>query len=62
MNREPLPVVLQRRASLELETIDQCWRTNRTLAPDLFLDELERVLQAVALLPGLGPPAKNVRL
>jgi plasmid stabilization system protein ParE len=62
MNREPLPVDLQRRASLEIETIDHWWRTNRASAPDLFLDELERVLQAVALLPGLGAPARNARL
>ena len=55
-------LVFQRRASLEVETIDAWWQTNRTSAPELFLVELERVLDAVALLPELGVPAKNTRL
>jgi plasmid stabilization system protein ParE len=62
MTREPLPIVFQLRASLEVETIDAWWRTNRTSAPELFLVELERVLEAVALLPELGTPAKSTRL
>jgi plasmid stabilization system protein ParE len=62
MTPEPLPIVFQRRASLEAETINAWWRTNRSSAPDLFVVELERVLQAVALLPELGAPARNTRL
>lgn len=62
MTREPLPVVFQRRASLEVETIDAWWRTNRTSASELFLNELEGVLQAVALLPKLGAPARSPRI
>lgn len=62
MTQESLPIVFERRASLEAETIDAWWRTNRASAPDLFLAELERALQAVALLPELGELAKNSRI
>jgi plasmid stabilization system protein ParE len=62
MKRDPLPLVFQRRASVELEAIDAWWRTNRTAVPELFLDELERVLAAVALLPDLGTRARDTRL
>lgn len=62
MTREPLPIVFEHRASLEVETIDTWWQTNRTATPDLFLMELERMLQAIALLPELGAPARNTRV
>lgn len=62
MTLAPLTIVFVRRASLEVETIDTWWRTNRTSAPELFVNELEQVLQAVALLPDLGAPAKSKRL
>ena len=62
MTRAALPIVLERRASLEIETIDAWWRTNRTAAPDAFLNELERVLEAVALLPKLGATSKSMRV
>lgn len=62
MTRDPLRVVLQRRAGLEIATIDAWWRTNRSSSPDGFLSELEAVLQALALLPNLGPPARSTRI
>ena len=62
MTREPLPIVFEPRAKLEVETIDAWWRTNRESAPDLFLEELERALAAVALLPAIGAPARNRRI
>jgi plasmid stabilization system protein ParE len=62
MNREPLPIVFEHRASLEIEAADAWWRTNRTAAPDLFLTEFERILQAVSLLPELGAPARSARI
>ena len=62
MTREPLPVAFQHRASLEVATIDAWWRANRSSAQDLFLTELERTLEAVALLPSLGAPAKSKRI
>jgi plasmid stabilization system protein ParE len=45
---EPLTVVFQRRATREIEEIDEWWRANRPSAPDLFITELERMLAAVA--------------
>ena len=54
MTRAALPIVLERRASLEIEAIDSWWRTNRTAVPDAFLSELE--------LPELGVPARSTRL
>ena len=62
MTGELLPIVFEHRASLEIETIDTWWRTNRTTTPDLFLMELERILQAIALLPELGVPARSARI
>lgn len=62
MTRDPLPIVFQSRARLEVETIDTWWRTNRAAAPSVFLIEFERALEAIALLPKLGPPAKNARI
>ncbi len=41
MTLAPLPIVFERRASLEVETIDAWWRSNRASAPELFLLELE---------------------
>ena len=51
---EPLVVVLQRRATREIEDIDAWWRQNRPASPDLFLAELESILAATALMPALG--------
>jgi len=59
--KEPLALVLQRRATREIEEIDEWWRANRPSAPDLFLVELERMLSAVVLMPTLGAPAKSKR-
>lgn len=62
MTREPLAIVFERRANLEIETIDAWWRTNRPSAPDLFMEELERVLDALAILPDLGASATDARI
>jgi len=59
---EPLAVVFQRRATREIEAVDEWWRANRPAAADLFLTELERMLAAVALMPNLGSPAASARL
>lgn len=62
MTRAPLPIVFQNRASSDVEAVGAWWRVNRTSAPDMFEVELKRVLQAVALLPDLGAPARDTRL
>ena len=59
---QPLRIVFQRRASQDVERIDAWCQANQTSAPDLFLRELERVLDAIALLPHLGALAKHSRL
>jgi plasmid stabilization system protein ParE len=59
--KEPLGVALQRRAEREIEEIDAWWRKNRPAAPDLFVVELEGMLEVVALMPSLGAPAKSER-
>jgi hypothetical protein len=50
----PLAVVIQRRAALEVDAIDDWWRRHRTAAPDLFMSELARMLSAIAMMPTLG--------
>lgn len=59
--KRPLVLVFQRRATREVEEIDEWWRSNRPSASDLFLTELERMLSALALMPTLGAPAKTER-
>lgn len=58
----PLAVVLQGRATREVDEIDAWWRENRRGAPDLFVAELERTLAVAALMPTLGAPARSKRL
>lgn len=57
----PLAVVFQRRATSEIEEIEAWWRVNRPAAPDLFVVELERMLEVVALMPSLGARTKDER-
>jgi plasmid stabilization system protein ParE len=58
---EPLAVVFQHRATLEVEQADEWWRTNRPVASDLFRAELERILTVIAVLPTIGVRAKSER-
>jgi hypothetical protein len=58
----PLAVVFQRRATREIERVDTWWRQNRQAVPDLFVDELERMLAIVALMPSLGAPVRGERV
>ncbi len=60
MNR-PLAIIFQLRATRDIERADEWWRTNRPSSPDLFVTELTRVLDAVALMPTLGTPAASPR-
>ena len=57
----PLAVTFQRRASRDIDQIATWWSTNRPVAPDLFLAELEQMLAAVALMPTLGAQARSRR-
>lgn len=48
-----------------MQEIDAWWRQNRRAAPDLFAEELDRVLLLLEARPNLGTPydagAKTVR-
>lgn len=59
---DPLDVVFTRSASRDVEEADAWWRENRSSAPDLFLQELERMVATLALVPNLGAVAVNTRL
>lgn len=59
-----MKVELSAEARAQVERIDAWWRKNRQAAPDLFTDELEQALLALAETPALGvryPPKPNVR-
>ena len=60
--KEPLPVVVQPRASREIEEIDGWWRSHRPAAANLFVTELQSMLSVVGLMPTLGAPARNARI
>jgi len=57
-------VELSAEAQAQVERIDGWWRANRQAAPNLFADELEQALLALAESPALGvryPPRPDVR-
>jgi plasmid stabilization system protein ParE len=56
-----LTVVFGRRAARDVERIDAWWRANRPAAPQLFVEDLERMLSVLALSPVLGSPAASTR-
>jgi len=47
-------VELSAEAEAQVERIDAWWRENRQAAPNLFADELEQALLALAETPALG--------
>ena len=48
-------VLLTPEAEEQLRATDEWWQENRTAAPDLFIDEFERVVELLREMPGLGP-------
>lgn len=59
-----MKVELSAEARAQVERIDGWWRANRAAAADLFTDELEQALLALAKTPALGvryAPKPNVR-
>ena len=58
----PLAVVFLRRATREIERIDDWWRKHRPSSPDLFVIELDEVLAALAVMPTLGVSANARRM
>lgn len=58
----PRPVRVTASAAQAIADAARWWRDNRTKAPDAFADEIERALQLIALHPGIGARATNLRL
>jgi plasmid stabilization system protein ParE len=44
------------RAQRQLNRLLEWWSENRTAAPEVLIDELERTLQLIAERPGVGAP------
>lgn len=61
-----MDVLLAPEAQAQAQTIDDWWRENRTVAPDLFVEELASTLSLLSTAPRLGrryahPTVKSVR-
>jgi hypothetical protein len=57
-----IQVVFQRRASKDVERIDEWWRRHRPSSPDLFLTELHRAIAFIGAAPALGVAARSERV
>lgn len=49
-------VAVVERAEVQLRTIDAWWRTHRTVAPELFVEELAAAFERIADVPFSGSP------
>ena len=49
-----LPVTTTPEADIQIRTIDDWWRANRRVSPDLFLEELSGAFELVARAPHIG--------
>ncbi|MCA9596055.1 MAG: hypothetical protein KC776_22225 [Myxococcales bacterium] len=47
-----MKVIFSERAELEAEELDTWWRENRPAAPDMFVDELDRLVELLKV-PGV---------
>ena len=59
-----MKVELSAEAQAQVDRIDAWWRENRPAAPNLFAEELEQALRALAETPALGvryAPKPSVR-
>ena len=59
-----MKVELSAQAEAQVERIDAWWRENRQAAPNLFAEELEQALTALAETPSLGvryAPKRDIR-
>ncbi len=51
-----LRIVVTATAESQIRTIERWWATERTASPGLFADELEAVIDQIALAPLSGAP------
>ena len=59
---KPRPVRVTGSAARAIAEAAAWWTANRPKAPEAFADEIERALQVIAMHPGIGARATNVRL
>jgi plasmid stabilization system protein ParE len=59
---KPRPVRITGSAARAIAEAAAWWTANRPKAPEAFADEVERALQLIAVHPGIGARAMNVRL
>ena len=59
---EPRPVRIAGSAARAIVEAASWWTANRPKAPNALVTELERALQLIAVHPGIGARATNVRL
>jgi plasmid stabilization system protein ParE len=55
-------VLLTSEAEKQLHEGNEWWRENRPAAPDLLLQEFERVLNLLREMPGLGAPFRRTKV
>ena len=55
-------VVLVEEAEQQLREIDQWWLAERQASPDLFLDEIARVVELLSEFPDIGSPFQKTKL
>lgn len=57
-----LRLVVVRNAEREIRNASKWWDENRTLAPDLFREELARGFELITTQPQIGSAAVNTRV
>ena len=57
-----LPVKFTRRADKHVDREKKWWSENRTAAPDMLVESLEKGLDLISSFPQVGERALNVRL
>jgi len=58
----PLPIEATDLARAQISELDSWWRLNRLKAPNAVREELERFSALIAFHPGIGVPARNLKL
>lgn len=58
----PLHIEVTELAEAQISDLDSWWRANRLKAPNAVREEIERVSALIAFHPGMGMPARNVKL
>ncbi|MGH9463342.1 MAG: type II toxin-antitoxin system RelE/ParE family toxin [Vicinamibacteria bacterium] len=60
--KRPLQIKISNAAAAQIETVAAWWAENRRSAPGAVHEDLDRVLNPLALEPGIGTPARATTL